>query len=207
MRGKLIILFGIDGSGKTTILDMLKKVPIDNTLYTSCLKNAIFEEELYNAEKKYHFSRKEAFSREYKHALHICSVIYRMYNTIIPILDSGKNVILDRYVICINVFTDVFLDTSYQCLSRAMDCMPVPDLGIYFDTDIQIASARIEERNKNAGIQPHYSESTESLLKKKARYEELIQSENYRITKVNANKEVSSVFKDVFELICQECES
>ena len=51
MRGKLVILFGIDGSGKSTILKMLEDSGLNNTIYTSCLKNAIFEEELYRAEK------------------------------------------------------------------------------------------------------------------------------------------------------------
>ena len=43
MRGKLVILFGIDGSGKSTILKMLEDSGLNNTIYTSSLKNAIFE--------------------------------------------------------------------------------------------------------------------------------------------------------------------
>lgn len=66
---------------------------LDNTIYTSCLKNAIFEEELYKAENKLHFSRADFFSHEFKHVLHIGSVIYNMYNIVLPLLNSGKNVI------------------------------------------------------------------------------------------------------------------
>ena len=61
MRGKLVILFGIDGSGKSTILKMLEDSGLNNTIYTSCLKNAIFEEELYRAEKMLRFTRAEFF--------------------------------------------------------------------------------------------------------------------------------------------------
>lgn len=105
MRGKLIFLFGIDGSGKSTILKMLENSGLDNTVYTSCGTNAVFEEELYQAECKLRFSRGDIFSHEFKHLLHIGSVIYKMFDTILPLLDNGRNVILDRYVICIKLFT------------------------------------------------------------------------------------------------------
>ena len=116
MRGKLVILFGIDGSGKSTILKMLEDSGLNNTIYTSCLKNAIFEEELYRAEKMLRFTRAEFFSHEFKHVLHIGSVIYNMYNIVLPLLNIGKNVILDRYAICIKLFTELFLDPSCNCL-------------------------------------------------------------------------------------------
>ena len=80
MQGKLICLYGIDGSGKSTILEMLNNSKLKNTVCTSCLKKAIFEEELYQAEKNLHFHRQDVFSHEFKHVLHIGSVIYRMYN-------------------------------------------------------------------------------------------------------------------------------
>ena len=146
MRGKIIFLFGIDGSGKSTILKMLENNKLNNTVYTSCLTNAIFEEELYQAERELHFSRQDFFSREFKHMLHIGSVIYNMFNMIEPLLNEGKNVVLDRYVICIKLFTNLFLDPSYNCLSKALECLPTPDLGIYFDVDINTAYQRIQER-------------------------------------------------------------
>ena len=101
MKGKLIILFGIDGSGKSTILNMLKSSGLNNTVCTSCLTNAIFEEELYRAERILNFSRADVFSHEFKHVLHIGSVIYNVFNEVLPLLNSGTNVILDRYTISI----------------------------------------------------------------------------------------------------------
>ena len=124
MRGKLIFLFGIDGSGKSTILERLENSGLTNTVYISCLKNAVFEDELYQAEDRLHFSRKDIFSHEFKHVLHIGSVIYNMFDTVLPILDTGKNVVLDRYVICIKLFAALFLRPSYNCLYRALDCLP-----------------------------------------------------------------------------------
>ena len=159
MRGKLICLFGIDGSGKSSLLEILNKSKLENTICTSCIKNAVFEEELYQAEKTLQFHRNDIFSHEFKHVLHIGSVIFRMYNEILPILDTGKNVILDRYVLCIKLFTELFLQPSCNCLSKALECLPNPDIGIYLNVDVDIAIARIQQRSRKTGIPPHYSES------------------------------------------------
>lgn len=205
MRGKLIFLFGIDGSGKSTILKMLEDSGLDNTVYTSCLKNAIFEEELYQAERKLHFSRADFFSHEFKHVLHIGSVIYNMYNIVLPLLNTGKNVILDRYAICIKLFTELFLDPSCGCLSKTLECLPVPDLGVYFDVDIDIASQRILERSNKTGILPHYSESKESLMLKKAKYETMIPDEKYTILRIDANQNIDKVYSSVFKILSGIC--
>jgi len=205
MRGKLIFLFGIDGSGKSTILKMLENSGLDNTVYTSCLTDAVFEEELYRAERRLHFSRGNLFSHEFKHVLHIGSVIYKMFDTVQPLLDSGTNVILDRYVICVKLFTDLFLDPSYSCLSKALNCMPIPDLGIYFDVDIDTAVQRIAERSKETGILPHYSESMESLRKKKAGYEVMIPYEKYSIVRIDANQDVDKVYSSILKILNEIC--
>lgn len=204
LRGKLIVLFGIDGSGKSTILEMLKNSNLKNTVYTSCLKNALFEEELYKAEKELHFSHNDIFSREFKHLLHIGSVIYNMFDKILPLLNSGKNVILDRYTICVKLFTDLFLGSSFGCLSNALECLPNPDFGIYFDVDVDTAFQRIERRNEITGTSSHYSESKESLLRKKAGYEAMIPNEPYRIKRLNTNQEIDKVYSSILEILNQE---
>ena len=96
--------------------------------------------------KTLQFHRNDIFSHEFKHVLHIGSVIFRMYNEILPILDTGKNVILDRYVLCIKLFTELFLQPSCNCLSKALECLPNPDIGIYLNVDVDIAIARIQQR-------------------------------------------------------------
>ena len=203
MQGKLICLYGIDGSGKSTILEMLNNSKLKNTVCTSCLKKAIFEEELYQAEKNLHFHRQDVFSHEFKHVLHIGSVIYRMYNEILPFLDAGKNVILDRYIICIKVFTELFLRPSYNCLSKALECLPNPDMGIYLNVDIDTAFARIQQRSLKTGVPPHYSESKQALILKQTKYEEIIPSESYPVIKVNANQDINMVYSTVLKLLEQ----
>lgn len=201
MRGKLIVLYGIDGSGKSTVLNKLRESNINNTICTSCMTNSVFEEELYRAEKQLHFNRIDYFSKEFKHMLHIGSVIYNMHNSIIPILNSGKNVILDRYIMCISIFTNIFLDKSYACISKALECLPSPDLGIYFDVEIDTAIKRIQKRNEINGTSLHYSERRDSLVLKKEQYESLIPYEEYSILRIDANQEINTVHSSVLELL------
>ena len=204
MKGKLIFLFGIDGSGKSTILEMLENSRLENTLCTSCLTNAVFEEELFCAEEKLNFSRKEYFSHEFKYVLHINSIIYKMFNTILPILNSGKNVILDRYTVCVKLYGDLFLESSYKCMSRALDCLPSPDLGIYFDASIDTAISRIEIRSNKTGMNPHFSESEKSLVKKKEKYESIIYNEKYAVYKIDANQNIGNMYSSVLKILSEE---
>ena len=203
MRGKLICLFGIDGSGKSSLLEILNKSKLENTICTSCIKNAVFEEELYQAEKTLQFHRNDIFSHEFKHVLHIGSVIFRMYNEILPILDTGKNVILDRYVLCIKLFTELFLQPSCNCLSKALECLPNPDIGIYLNVDVDIAIARIQQRSRKTGIPPHYSVSRQALILKQAIYEVIIPSEPYPIIEINANDDINIVYSTVLKILEQ----
>jgi dTMP kinase len=201
MKGKLLFISGIDGSGKTTILEMLKKCEMQDVEFTSCLTTAVFEEELYQAEDKLKFSRKDYFTHEFKYVLHVNSIIYKMFNTILPILNSGKNVVLDRYIICVKLYADLFIKPSYRCISKALDCLPSPDLGIYFDVDIKKASHRLEMRSKITGVPLHFSESEESLIKKKAKYELLLPNEKYVVERIDANSKIKDVYLSVMNIL------
>ena len=126
-----------------------------------------------------------------------------MYNEILPILDTGKNVILDRYVLCIKLFTELFLQPSCNCLSKALECLPNPDIGIYLNVDVDIAIARIQQRSRKTGIPPHYSESRQALILKQTKYEDIIPSEPYPIIEINANDDINIVYSTVLKLLEQ----
>jgi len=205
MKGKLIFLFGIDGSGKSTILKMLEKKDIRDVIFTSCMTNAVFEEELFEAEDKLSFSRKDYFTHEFKYVLHVNSIIYKMFNVILPILNNGKNVVLDRYIPCAKLYGDLFLEPTYRCVSRALECLPPPDLGIYFDVEIKVALRRLDARSKVTGKLPHFSESEKSLRMKKAGYEAVLIDEKYPIIKIDANQEIDSVYAAVLSALNEKC--
>lgn len=206
MNGKLIVLFGIDGSGKTTINNMLANCNLNNTVCTSCMINPVFENELYIAENELHFRKEDYFSREFKHLLHIGSVVFDMFNRIIPIQKNGSNVILDRYDMCIKQYAELFLDTPYHCISNILECLPTPNLGVYFDSDVHIAFERVKKRSMETGLPIHYSESLESLILKKSGYEEMMKGLSYKVVRIDANQEVDQVLLSVLNKLTPKLE-
>lgn len=103
------------------------------------------------------------------------------------------------------MFTELFLDPSCNCLSKTLECLPSPDLGVYLDVDIDTASRRILERSNKTGILPHYSESRESLMLKKEKYENMIPDEKYTILRIDANQNIDKVYSSVFKILSEIC--
>ena len=94
---------------------------------------------------------------------------------------------------------------SCNCLSKTLECLPSPDLGVYLDVDIDTASRRILERSNKTGILPHYSESRESLMLKKEKYENMIPDEKYTILRIDANQNIDKVYSSVFKILSEIC--
>ncbi len=119
MRGKLICLFGIDGSGKSSLLEILNKSKLENTICTSCIKMLSLKKNYIKRKKLFNFIEMIFFLMNLSMYFILVALFFRMYNEILPILDTGKNVILDRYVLCIKLFTELFLQPSCNCLSKS----------------------------------------------------------------------------------------
>ena len=83
--------------------------------------------------------------------------------------------------------------------------MPTPDIGIYFDVNIENAIHRIEKRCNRTGTLPHYSESRESLIRKKRGYEVMMSNENYPILKIDANQSINKVYASIAGTLKETC--
>ena len=199
-RGKLIAIIGIDGSGKSTIVSKLADTNIvENTIAISDGDNPVLLHEMYSACKKLGISRGEYFSDEFRHYLYMGSCILRTYNDIVPLLEKGTNVVLDRYSVCLKIFTKLYTKSTYHCLANILNCLPTPDLGIYLDIDVDESLKRIEKRGSPQKFSLH--ENKEDLISKKNEYENLIPLESYKVVKIDANRSAEDVFSDVLSEI------
>lgn len=198
MKGKLITISGIDGSGKTTLINNLEKI-IGDRLPVVCMsayKDTKFTEELEEVAKKAGTTRRKCFSKLLRSITWKNDLIGSTVKNVIPKLEEGKIVILDRYTLCAKAFTDAEgEEDSYMDIM--LDGLPKPDLGIYLDVDIYTALDRINQRDK----QKDPYENKEGLVKLKKSYEKLMKEEDYPITTIDANLSQREVTKQVLDKV------
>lgn len=137
--GKLIIVEGIDGSGKSTQLQLVirylesKDYPVFFTEWNS----ADLVKQVTKKGKKKMTLTPLTFS-----TLHATDFAHRLINNILPPLKAGMIVCADRYV-----YTAFARDVVRGCdpawVRRVYHFAPRPDLALYFNVPIDVSCARI----------------------------------------------------------------
>lgn len=146
--GKLIVIEGIDGAGKTTVIRKLKKrlrakghkVVLSEWRESPTIGNYL--KQLGEAEIKL---CPHAFS-----ALHAADFADRVMREITPALDRGDIVICDRYF-----YTEIVRDAGLHMDSKWSEGLfpfaPRPDLILYIDISLNTSLARVRKRIKKNG--------------------------------------------------------
>ena len=199
MNGKLIAIMGIDGSGKTTLVKNLEKrcCNFENWKFMSIFGNSSFTKELEDVAESLGKTRRECFSKEMRSIIWRTDLINNVYKYVVPELEKGKTVILDRYSLCSRVYSNLEMyEMGY--MDKLLEILPKPDLGIYLDVDVDIAIKRIEQRNGKE-IAPY--EKRDGLLYLKETYEKYISQEKYSIIRLNANLSEIEVTKNALNEI------
>src|SRR3954451_23471999 len=137
--GKLIIVEGIDGSGKSTQLQLAMRYlktrgyPVFFTEWNSAdLVKAVTKK----GKKKMSLTPM-TFS-----LLHATDFAHRLINNILPPLKAGMVVLADRY--CYTAFArDVVRGCDPTWVRRVYQFAPRPDLALYFNVPIDVSCARI----------------------------------------------------------------
>lgn len=195
MRGKLITLEGIDGSGKSTALEQLKMHPsMSNVVFTREPTTDWIGEAVERAIHSDTDHLAELFLFTADHAEHISKVIQ-------PALANGKTVISDRYSDSRYAYQGVTLSERFDdpiewIQSIHSDWTVVPDMTILFDIDPKIAV----ERCGNRGEQTKF-EKIGFLERVRANYLRLAKEDPQRFVIVDTNRSIKEIETDVIELI------
>ena len=147
MKGKLIVIMGIDGSGKTTLVGNLEECgcDVDNWKCMSIFDNSVFTKELEEVAKRQGKTRRECFSKDLRSIIWRSDLINNVYQYVVPELENGNTVILDRYTLCNKVYSNL-RNMGLEHMDRMLDILPKPDLGIYLDVNVDTALKRISEK-------------------------------------------------------------
>ncbi len=164
--GKLIIVEGIDGSGKSTQLQLLSKwlsTKGHRTFLTEWNSSALMNDTIKRGKKK-NLLTPTSFS-----VLHAADFADRFMHLIVPPLKAGMLVLADRYIF--TAFSrDVVRGVDRTWVKNLYNFAIKPDLGFYFKVPIDIAmkrilSGRIEFKFHEAGMDLGLSDDPKESFK------------------------------------------
>src|SRR4051812_4204478 len=139
LPGKLIIVEGIDGSGKSTQLQLVKRYleakglrPFFTEWNSADLVKAVTKKG----------KKKMALTPMTFSLLHATDFAYRLTQSILPPLKAGMIVLADRYAY--TAFArDVVRGCDREWVRRVYRFAPRPDRGFYFNVPIDVSVSRI----------------------------------------------------------------
>lgn len=202
-KGCFIVFEGGEGSGKSTILEMIYNWMIENNI--DCIKtrepggikiaeqirSVILDKD--NTEMD---GRCEAL-------LYAAARRQHLVERVIPALESGKVVLCDRFLDSSLAYQGhargLGIDEIYEINKFAIDGY-FPDLSLFFDLNPKVGLERIN-RNKDREVNRLDLEKMDFHNKVREGYNILLQRGNNNMIKIDASKSVDEVFESVKESI------
>ena len=199
----LINLEGGEGSGKTTVLNLLadalenEGIPVIRTRepggieIAEQIRKVILDRANINMDP-----RTEAL-------LYAAARRQHLVEKIIPALKMGKLVLCDRYIDSSLVYQGyargLGMEEIYSINEFAIEDY-MPDLTLYFDLDPEIGLSRIEKDN-NREVNRLDVESIQFHYKVREGYQLLLNQYPNRIKWINAENELNEVFHNALEVV------
>jgi dTMP kinase len=138
-KGKLIVVEGIDGSGKSTQIKLLHKwleARGEQVFFTEWNSSDLVREATRRGKKK-NLLTPTTFS-----LLHATDFAHRLIYQITPYLKAGMTVLADRYV-CTAFARDIARGVDPRWVRDLYSFAPVPDVTFYFRVPLEVAVGRI----------------------------------------------------------------
>ncbi|MCY2903037.1 dTMP kinase [Mycoplasmopsis arginini] len=207
-KGKFIAFEGMDGSGKTTIIQMLKnelitKNLIDNFVFTREPGSAFSKE----AEKirQLILDNENSFSSMVDALLFATSRRLNLEKGIWPALEENKNVITDRYTTSSYVYQGVLGDATLEnveIINKIATNQTEPDFVIFFDLEPSISVERITKMRE--GMDRLETSDISYYVSLRESYKKVIAKnpERYRI--IDANCSIIELFNKVVDILKKE---
>lgn len=197
--GKLIVVEGIDGAGKTVIskgiAEGLKNrgfnviwscEPTFDSPYASILREKL------KSGTKDQRELKKLFLEDRK---------WHVANLIIPKLEEGYIVVLDRYYLSTVTYQGSQGFSVKDLLVENETFAPLPDLVLYLDLPIEIALRRINEREEKLSV----FEKKEFLEKVSELYQKILPLFNF--TKIRAERKLKEVLDEAIKALDHKLKS
>lgn len=200
MRGRFIVFEGIDGSGKSTQIELLRQ-----KLVKEGRKVFVTAEPTQSVTGGI---LRDALSGNYKRSSTELAAMFladRVFHNVNPVcgikqaLDKGYDVISDRYYYSSLAYQGLDSDLKWV-MDMNLNCPDIqkPDLCVFLDLDAESSKARIEKNRASVEI----FEQAELLEKIRGKFFEVFEKlEDEYIEIVNAAESVDTVFENISALV------
>lgn len=184
--GRLIVLEGIDGAGKTTILKRLQQ--------DSAFSHWIFSQEPTDSEygrRLRHLLEEGVYSQRELLELFLSDREDHVKKLILPFLRAGKTIVLDRYYLSTVAYQGVEFQDLWKLLSTNETIAPLPDLVIYLELSYETAMERVSYRGNKKSLFER-----EDLLKRIAEnYERILGL--FNVLRIRSQNSLDKVYREV----------
>src|SRR5580765_4549013 len=137
--GSLIVVEGVDGSGKSTQLQLLREWLVESgadVLFTEWNSSSLTAKAVRRGKRRLWLGHLSFV------LLHVTDFTHRYENIILPALRQGKLVLADRYVF--TAFArDVARGSDPTSVRQLYNCAVRPDLAMYFRAPLEVAINRV----------------------------------------------------------------
>ncbi|MGG7143849.1 dTMP kinase [Clostridium nigeriense] len=202
-RGKFIAFEGGDGSGKSTILEMIYEYLVNSGI--KCIKTREpggikISEDIRSIILD---TKNTEMDRKTEALLYAAARRQHLVEKVIPELNKGTIVLCDRFV---------YSSLAYQGYARGIDIEEIsqinkfavgeymPDLNVLFDVSPEVGLARIN-KNKDREVNRLDLEKIDFHKKVMEGYYKLVEENNDKFAVINAEKSIDEVFGEVKEII------
>ncbi len=192
MQGKLIVVEGIDKSGKSTQGKMLVDFLNSKDRDTVFCSEPTYENPVGLLIRNWLNGEVEIYSGEAIAMLYTADRYEDLKTRALPALESGKNVVMDRYVLSTIVYQSVLYGVDIEWIKKLNKFAKKPDLTIFIDIPA-------EESIKRAGKNADRHEKLEKMENVRQGYLEFKEEENFFV--VDGNKSKDDVFEDIKKII------
>ncbi|ENY53654.1 dTMP kinase [Metamycoplasma alkalescens] len=207
-KGKFIVFEGMDGSGKTTIIQMLK----DELINRNLINNFVFTREPGSAFSKEAekirqliLDNANSFSSMVDALLFATSRRLNLEKGIWPALKNNKNVISDRYTTSSYVYQGILGDAqleNVEIINKIATNNTEPDFIIFFDLEPAISIERITKMRNEMDRLETNDVGYYFLLRES--YKKIIAKNPQKYRVVNANCSIIELFNKVIDILQKE---
>lgn len=199
--GKLIVIDGIDGSGKSSLSKELNQYFGTEVVVKEAFEKREMIEELDIFAKHFNTRKEKVFSEQLINVVWMMELMLNIRNDVENLLNNGKNVILVRYILSAKVYSLATTNADISQLFDIYSLLPRPYIGFYIKVSVEEAVKRIKKRNEII----RFYENEEFLNKISNTYESLILSENYPIIEIDGSKDISIMAEEVINYLDMLC--